>query len=114
MNSDLNPLLPEDGTPVPNPRRLFVFEPGWRVGLKIGSVREFCYMMTPGQDYYHRFYDGEIFVHRGEERLCLACAERRGLLAYEPKGLRENVLELEFEVNDSGDGIDFKTPDPTD
>jgi hypothetical protein len=28
---------------------------------------------------------------RGDEKLCLACAERRGLLSYEPRTLREIV-----------------------
>ena len=53
---------------------MFLAEPGWRIGVKAGSDREFCYMMTPGQDFYHRLLDGEIFLHRHEEKLCLACA----------------------------------------
>ena len=39
-------------------------------------------MMAPGQDYYHRLLDGEIYLVRDDEKLCLACAERRGLLSY--------------------------------
>ena len=53
-------------------------EPGWRVEMKVGNERAFCYMMAPGQDYYHRFYDGEIYLKRGDERICMACAQRRG------------------------------------
>lgn len=83
------------------PRRLFLLEPGWRVGQKVGSSREFCYMMAPGQDYYHRVYDGEILIQRSDERLCLACAERRGLLSFAPKGLREQLGAVEFTVEDS-------------
>ena len=31
---------------------------------------EFCYMMAPGQDYYHRLGDGELFVYNNsDERL---------------------------------------------
>ena len=26
--------------------------------------------MVPGQDYYHRLLDGELFLHHGDERLC--------------------------------------------
>jgi hypothetical protein len=74
------------------PRRMFLFESGWRVGFKTGSAREFCYMMNPGQDFYHRLLDGEIFLVRAEERLCLACASRRGLIAFEPKRLRESIV----------------------
>jgi hypothetical protein len=82
----------------PSPRRLFVHEPGWRVGQKIGSTREFCYMMAPGQDFYHRLLDGELFLYHGDERLCLACAERRGLLSYEAKALREVQVSIDVEI----------------
>jgi len=85
-----------------SPRRLFIHEPGWRIGRKAGSTREFCYAMAPGQDYYHRLLDGEIFVYHGDERLCLACAERRGLLSYEPRGLKEPPTILEVEIVDRG------------
>jgi hypothetical protein len=41
-------------------RRMFIFETGWRVGVKTGSTRELCYVIAPGQDFYHRLLDGEI------------------------------------------------------
>ncbi len=75
-------------------RRMFLAEPGWRIGVKAGNDREFCYMMMPGQDFYHRLLDGEIFLHRHEEKLCLACASRRGLFLSEPRRLREAILPL--------------------
>ena len=99
-HQDSTPLTPH--APVPNPRRLFLFEGGWRIGLKGGSEREFCYMMAPGQDFYHRLLDGEIYLARNDEKLCLACAERRGLLSYEPRTLRESGSLL---------GIDPPAPD---
>lgn len=90
--------------------RLFVFEPGWRVSIKQGSHREFCYAMAPGQDFYHRLLDGELFVHHGDERLCLSCASRRGLISFEPKLLRNPIdysladsSELPIFEEDSGD-----------
>jgi hypothetical protein len=73
---------------------MFLSEPGWRIGVKHGSDREFCYMMMPGQDFYHRLLDGEIFLHRQDEKICLACASRRGLLVAEPRRLREAVLPI--------------------
>lgn len=84
-----------EGTP---PQRLYLFEPGWRVALKIGSEREFCYMMAPGQDYYHRLYDGEIYLRRADEKICMACAARRGLIYHDPKGLREQIASFEFDA----------------
>jgi hypothetical protein len=58
--------------------------------VKQGNLREFCYMTAPGQNYYHRLRDGEIIVYSPEEKLCLACAQRRGLLTDEPKLLLES------------------------
>jgi hypothetical protein len=81
----------DDREPV-SASRMYLAEPGWRIGVKSGNDREFCYMMTPGQDFYHRLLDGEIFLHRHDEKLCLACASRRGLLVAEPRRLREVVV----------------------
>jgi hypothetical protein len=75
-------------------RRMFIFEAGWRVGVKTGSMRELCYMIAPGQDYYHRLLDGEVFLVRDGERLCLSCAARRGLISFEPKQLRESIASV--------------------
>ena len=36
----------EDASPGESPPRLYVFEAGWRVSIKRGSHREFCYMMA--------------------------------------------------------------------
>jgi len=79
-------------------RRMFIFEPGWRVGVKIGNVRELCYMIAPGQDYYHRLVEGEIFLVRDGERLCLTCAARRGLISFEPKQLRESIVTIPVDL----------------
>jgi hypothetical protein len=76
---------------IARPHRMFLFEPGWKIGVKAGSHREFCYAAAPGQDFYHRLIDGEVFVFHRDEKLCLACAMRRGLIAFEPKRLREAI-----------------------
>jgi hypothetical protein len=70
-------------------RRMFLVESGWQIGIKHGSHREFCHMMAPGQDHYHRLYDREIFLVRDGEKVCVPCAARRGLIIFEPKLLRE-------------------------
>jgi hypothetical protein len=101
---------PETEPDRPAPRRLYLHEPGWQIGLKVGSVREFCYMMAPGQDYYHRLSDGEVFLYRNDERICVACAERRGLLSFEPKSLREPVLPPDFESLDGPPEIEIGPP----
>jgi hypothetical protein len=108
MNPD--PRRPE-GDDEPTPRRLYLFEPGWRVAMKVGNDREFCYMMAPGQDYYHRFYDGEIYLRRGDERICMACAQRRGLLSYAPRALRETLGSVEIVLRGSASEIGFGLKD---
>jgi hypothetical protein len=92
--SSNQPSLPSQDAEIAQPRRMFIFEPGWRVGVKTGSTRELCYMTAPGQDYYHRLLDGEVFLVREGERLCLSCASRRGLISFEPKQLREGIVSV--------------------
>lgn len=82
--------------------RLFLREPGWKVVLKVGSERLFCYMTQPGETYYHRIVDGEIHLVRDDEKICLPCAERRGLLAFEPKRLREPSADINFLMDQIG------------
>ena len=77
--------------------RLFLREPGWQVALKVGSERMFCYMTAPGEDHYHRINDGEIFLSRGDLRVCLPCADRHGLLLHEPKSLRPSVRGIDVD-----------------
>lgn len=89
-----SPEEPEEDSRIASPCRMYLSEPGWRIGVKIGSEREFCYTRAPGQDFYHRLLDGEVFLHRAEEKLCVACASRRGLIATEPKRLREAIIPL--------------------
>lgn len=97
-----NPLPPSpdaeaNGPPLP---RLFLHEPGWRVALKVGSEKTFCYMMAAGQDYYHRILDGEIFIAHADERLCLACAQRRGLITFASRPLRDPVVPIDLDAGD--------------
>ena len=74
--------------------RLFLLEPGWRISIKTDSQRAFCFMMAPGQDFYHGLLDGEIFLQRGEQRFCMACAIRRGVIALRPRRLPEVVIPV--------------------
>lgn len=94
----------------PTVGRLFLTEPGWRVELKVGSDREYCFLIAPGQDFYHRLGDGEIVVRRGDERLCLACAGRRGLLVDRPKTLRATLGSVEFEAQADDPGFELGPP----
>lgn len=94
---------PEEGPSVP---RMFLREPGWQVAMKVGSERAFCYVTNPGEDYYHRLLDGEIYLYRGEEKVCLPCASRQGLLVHEPRLLREPNRSLD--VDQPEDDEDYR------
>jgi hypothetical protein len=90
--------------------RLFLREPGWRVGLKAGNEREFCYATVPGQDYYHRLLEGEVYLYHGEEKLCLPCADRRGLLDHEPRRLGVPVVAAGVEQPEGPSDYDLGPP----
>ncbi len=90
-NNGVPTVFPPTENALSRASRLYVYEPGWRVSIKRGSHREFCYMMAPGQDYYHRLQDGELFLYHGDERLCLSCAVRRGIISFEPRHLRNPI-----------------------
>lgn len=98
---------PDDaGESAPMVPRLFVREPGWRVGHKATSEREFCSNINTGEDTYHRLGQAELYVFNADERLCLVCADRRGLLQFEPNRLRPAMARhaIAAEVG-SGDTI---------
>lgn len=87
QDPDDRPVEAETASVPPTGMRLFVHEPGWRVTIKRGSERSFCHTMTPGQDHYHRLLDGELHLHQDAERLCIACASRRGIISFEARRL---------------------------
>ncbi len=71
-------VQPETNQPLDRRLYLPVVE-GWRVRVKSGS-REYCSYQTPGVDWFHTLVDGELYLHSGEENVCLNCAHRRGIL----------------------------------
>lgn len=65
----------------PHDPRLYVVSPeGWEAKVKQGWEREYCYLQNPGEDYFHLITGGEIYLQRGSEKYCLACALRHGVL----------------------------------
>lgn len=52
----------------------------FRVRIMTGVEREYCFQKSPGQDYYHLIVPGELYVDSGDEKLCLNCALRRGIM----------------------------------
>lgn len=92
--------------------RLFVREPSWRVGLKQGSERTFCHAMAPGEEHYHRLADGELYLVRGDERICLPCAGRLGLLRTEARRLGVAIVALDVSAGDEAAGYELSGREP--
>lgn len=61
--------------------RLYVPNPeGWQARVKQGWEKLYCYSKFAGEDHFHLILNGELFLESAEEKLCLTCALRRGLL----------------------------------
>lgn len=62
-------------------RRLYVPNAdGWQARVKQGWEKQYCYSKAPGEDFFHLILNGEIFLEHADEKLCLTCALRRGIL----------------------------------
>ncbi len=62
-------------------RRLYVPRPErWSVQIQKDGVREYCHEKTPGEDHFHLIVMGEVYLQRGDTKLCLNCALRLGVL----------------------------------
>ncbi len=110
MSLEGTPLNTNPQDEPPTLPRLFLFEPGWRVGMKVGSEREFCHSTAPDQDHYHRLMDGEVFLYRGDDKLCMPCASRRGLVTFEARPLGEQIFAVEVDVPADQDDYDVNPP----
>lgn len=81
--------------------RIFLHDTAWRIRHKTGSDREFCYVAAPGQDHHHRLSAGEVYLENGEERICLPCASRRGLISHAPRSLQPGREDVELDWGQS-------------
>lgn len=66
--------------PLTDARLYFPDSEGWTAGIQRDHGRTFCFSKQPGEDYFHLIVPGELYVARGDERYCLRCALRKGLL----------------------------------
>ncbi|MFO1006001.1 MAG: hypothetical protein U0929_08580 [Planctomycetaceae bacterium] len=94
MDESLTPPPDESASaPVEYERRVYVphYE-GWSAQIKTNWDKDYCYTKNPGEDYFHLLLCGEVYLANGEERLCLNCAKRRGVITddrlYWQRGVR--------------------------
>src|SRR6478609_2186189 len=52
----------------------------WQARVKNDSEKIYCYQKNPGEDFFHLIINGEIYLVRDDEKLCLRCAHRDGTL----------------------------------
>lgn len=72
---------PADATnDVPDVRVYVTDAREWQARIKSDSERIYCYQKNPGEDFFHLIVSGEIYLARGEEKLCLRCAHRDGVV----------------------------------
>ena len=59
--------------------RLYAHQPeNWTAHVKRTAEKEYCYLKTPGDEYFHLLVKGEIFLEHQGEKYCLNCAIRQG------------------------------------
>jgi hypothetical protein len=53
---------------------------GWEAHVKQGWDKQYCYYKQPGEDHFHLLVAGELYLQHGDEKVCLSCALRNGIL----------------------------------
>lgn len=74
------PSTPAENDSTSVDRRLYLPTPeGWEIKIHSGP-RDYCYYRNPGEEWFHLLIDGELYLEYGNERICLNCACRQGIL----------------------------------
>ena len=50
------------------------------IRTKKSSEKGYCHHRFPGEEHFHLLMSGELYVARGDQRICLECALRLGYL----------------------------------
>jgi hypothetical protein len=80
---DLNNLDRHPNQDVPD-IRLYLAQPeGWSAHVKHNWDKEYCFHKNPGEDFFHLLMHGEIYVQHEEEKYCLECALRNGIVTHD-------------------------------
>ena len=79
-SSQTNEGLPNDHPTAPQDPRLYVPDENWQARIRRGGDRFYCYGKFEGEDWHHQIAIGELYLQRGHEVLCLACAIKQKVL----------------------------------
>ena len=78
--------------------RLYVPDPsGWQAAIKHDWNKEYCFAQKPGEDFYHLLMTNEIYLHRGAEKYCMACAVRHGYATHDRTSWLQRPSSVEHE-----------------
>ena len=72
--------MSQNGTPTSDHRLYFPAPETWTAHVKSNSTKEYCYTKMPGEEHFHLLVKGEIYLQHQDEKLCLNCAMRQGVL----------------------------------
>lgn len=91
--------------------RLYVPHPaGWTAQIKKSGGTERCFAQHPGQDFFHLIVKGEIYLENGEERFCLTCAMRRGIVTRDRMFWKHDSPTPTIEPLDDMEGLPLQSP----
>ena len=74
-------MLGETGAEGADHRIYVPHNDGWTAVVKPNSIKEYCYYRNPGDEHFHMLMVGEVYLARGDEKVCLNCAIRQGLVS---------------------------------
>lgn len=77
---ETSPVAGQDADPVPDVRLYVPDSEDWQARVKTDSEKIYCYQKNPGENYFHLILSGELYLVNGNEKLCLRCALRRGVV----------------------------------
>jgi hypothetical protein len=70
----------DPGDDVPDVRLYVTDALEWQTRVKHDSEKQYCYQKNPGEEFFHLIVNGEIYLARGDEKYCLRCALRDGIV----------------------------------
>jgi hypothetical protein len=68
---------------VPDVRLYLPDAEGWSAHVKQSWDKEYCFQKKPGEDFFHLLMHGEVYLQNGDEKFCLWCALRRGIVTHD-------------------------------
>lgn len=79
---------------------------GWEAEIKRDWENEYCFSANPGEDFFHLLVNGEIYLLKGDEKYCLNCAVRLGILTHDREFWHKSAGSTEGKIDSAADPND--------